>query len=198
MSNTKVMAAALMALAIAGCNRGERNRANETGNAQAGNTQTGMTPPPPPIASGPATATGPAAGGGLQIDTQALIRSCLNPADATRPLSSFTDEQKLALVICGNREAARQAMTQMPMRVDDATTLTSIVADGPTVIYNVRVNANAADVPDAGKAQIEAAARANACSRPDMRQTMSMGGAYAYSFSDRAGQPIMQFRIEGC
>jgi hypothetical protein len=198
MSNMKIMTAALVALAIAGCNRGERNSANETGNAQAGTAQTGMTPPPPPMANGPATATGPAAGGGLQIDSQALIRSCIDPADATRPLSSFTAEQKLALVICGNREAARQAMTQMPMRVDAATTVTSIVADGPTVIYNVRVNANAAEVPEAGKARIEAAARANACSRPDMRQTMSMGGAYAYSFTDRAGQPIAQFRIEGC
>lgn len=198
MSNMKIMAAAMVALAIAGCNRGERTRANESGNAQAGNTQTGMTPPPPPMANGPATATAPAAGGGLQIDGQALIRTCLSPAEAARPLNSFTDEQKLALVVCGNREAARQAMTQMPMRVDAATTITSIIADGPTVIYNVRVNANAADVPEAGRARIEAAARANACSRPDMRQTMSMGGAYAYSFTDRAGQPIAEFRIEGC
>lgn len=198
MSNTKIMAAAMVALAIAGCNRGEGNGANETGNVQAGNAQTGMTTPPPPMANGSPAAAGPAAGGGLQIDTQALARTCIDPADATRPLSSFTAEQKLALVICGNREAARQAMTQMPMRVDAATTITSIVADGPTVTYNVRLNANAADVPDAGKAQIEAAARANACSRPDMRQTMSMGGAYAYSFTDRAGQPIMQFRIQGC
>ena len=39
---------------------------------------------------------------------------------------------------------------------------------------------------------------ANACARADMRQTMAMGGSYAYVWTDRNGRPILQLRIDGC
>jgi hypothetical protein len=196
MRKTDVLTCAVIALAIAGCERRERNRANEMGNAQAG--QPAMRPPASPRPDASAGATGAAGGGGLRVDSQALVQACLDPADVNRPLSTFSDEEKRAMVVCANREAARQANAQLPMRVDDVTTVTSITADGLTVVYNVRLDLDAANLPAGARARLEANARANACARQDMRQTMGMGGAYAYVWSDRAGRPILRFRIDGC
>lgn len=199
MRKANVLALAMIGLALAGCERqGRKNRGNGTDNEQAGQQAPAPPPPASPTSAGPAGATAATGAGGLRIDSQALVRACLDPADANRPESSFSAEEKRAMVTCVNREAARQASAQLPLRVDEVTTITSIVADGTTVIYNIRVDTDAASMPAVARERIETAARASACSRADMRQTMGMGGAYTYVWSDRAGRTFLQFRIDGC
>ena len=196
MRKANVLAFAMIALALAGCERQGRNRGNGTGNEQAG--QPPPRPPASPTPNGAAGAPAATGAGGLRVDSQALVRACLDPADVNRPESSFSAEEKRAMVTCVNREAARQANAQLPLRVDEVTTITSIVADGTAVIYNIRVDTDAASVPAVTRERIETAARASACARADMRQTMAMGGAYTYVWSDRAGREYLRFRIDGC
>jgi hypothetical protein len=196
MKAAKVLTLAAIALAIAGCERQPRSRANKTADAPPPLSQPSMpSSTAPGSSSAPQVTTGP---GGLRIDTQGLIQECLNPADINRPLSEFSPEQRRALVVCGNRAAARQASSQMPLRVDALTTVTSIVAEDTTVIYNVRLDVDASTLPPGTVQRLEAGARSNACARADMRQTMAMGGAYAYVWTDRTGRQILSLRIDGC
>ncbi len=196
MKAANVLSLAVIALAIAGCERQPRSGVNKMAEAPPPMSQPSMpSSTTPGTSSSPQVTTGP---GGLRIDTQGLIQECLNPADVNRPLSEFTPEQRRALVVCGNRAAARQANAQMPLRVDALTTVTSIVAEDTTVIYNVRLDVDASTLPPGTAGRLEAGARSNACARPDMRQTMAMGGAYAYVWSDRTGRRILELRIDGC
>ena len=171
---------ATMIVAVTGCSNATRNQAADTGNSSA-------VPPnqPPPALN-------------VSIDTPALVTACLTPEDARRPLASFTSEEKRAFVACANREAARQVNPQLPKRVDDLTTLTSITPEDATVIYNYTVDLDAGQINAEALRQLEQATRANVCRQGNMVQTMAMGGSYAYVWNDRAGRPIHRMRIDAC
>jgi glucose/arabinose dehydrogenase len=169
---------AAIALAIAGCSRQADKQAPAAGN------QVAARPDQPQL--------------NVSIDTPALVNACLSAEDARRPLASFTAEQKHAFVACANREAARQVNPQLPKRVDDLTTLTSITPEDATVVYNYTVDIDAGQINPAALRQLEQATRANVCRQMNMVQTMAMGGSYAYVWNDRAGRPIHRMRIDAC
>lgn len=175
---------ATIALAVAGCSRSPENQAAGTANQAAGAGNQAAAQPAPTL--------------NVSLDASSLVSACLTPEEARRPLASFTPEQKRAFVACANREAARQVNPQLPKRVDQITTLTSIAAEDATVVYNYTVDVDAGTITDSARRQLEQATRASVCRQANMVQTMAMGGSYAYVWADRAGRPIHQLRIDAC
>jgi len=186
MKSASILLCTFIGIAAAGCG------SNPAGN-QAGATANAAGP-----AAQPAQAGGPSALSNLTVDHQALENACLSPADARRPLTDFSAEEKRTIVACANREMVRQMEGQMPIRIDQVTSLVALTSAGATLTYNYRVEVDGATVTDQGRRQLEQSTRATVCGRPDMQQTMSLGGAYAYVWADRAGRPIHAILIDSC
>jgi hypothetical protein len=135
---------------------------------------------------------------GIQLNTTSAIGGCLSPEDARRPPSAFPPEQRRQIVACFNSQTADQLNPQLPRQVDQITRLDRLSADGPVLTYYYTVSRSAASLgPTAGQ-QIEAGIRRMACSQAPIRQTIEMGGAYAYRYVDNQGASIHAFRIDAC
>ncbi|HVQ07947.1 MAG TPA: hypothetical protein VMS43_05890 [Allosphingosinicella sp.] len=134
----------------------------------------------------------------IQVDTERLSQNCLRPGDAYRPISDFTETQRLELIACANREVVRVMTPRLPLRVDALTTLTSVVSTGPLLTYNSRVSIDASQLAPAQIQQLHQATRANVCGQAAMRQTISLGGSYAYVWIDRNGRSLPPLRIDSC
>ena len=102
------------------------------------------------------------------------------------------------VVACANREAARQLNPQLPMRVDGMTTVESIAANGPELVYYVRLNVDAGAIGGEMRRNLADNTRNNVCGASDMRQTIGNGGRYRYVWSDRAGRSIHETLIDRC
>jgi hypothetical protein len=134
----------------------------------------------------------------IQVDTERLSRDCLRPGDANRPIAAFSEAERLELIACANREVVRIMTPRMPLRVDALTTLTSVVSSGPLLTYTARVDIDASQLSPAQIEQLHQGTRTNACSQPSMRQTIAMGGAYAYVWVDRNGRSLPPLTISSC
>ena len=135
---------------------------------------------------------------GIQLNTTSAIGGCLSPEDAQRPPSAFPPEQRRQIVACFNAQTAEQLNPQLPRQVDEITRLDRLSADGPVLTYHYTVSRSAASLGSTAPQQIESGIRRMACSQAAMRQTMQMGGAYAYRYVDNQGALIHSFRIDAC
>lgn len=132
---------------------------------------------------------------GIQANGMSAAGNCLSPGDMQRGPSDFSPEQRREIVACMNAQLAAQINPQLPRQVDEITRLDRIQADGPTVTYHYTV---LQALPSNAAQQIETMGRRMVCSQAAMRQTLQMGGAYAYRYVDNQGGLIHQFRIEAC
>ena len=131
-------------------------------------------------------------------DVERLGQDCLRPGDANRPASDFSQAQRLEIIACANRQVARLMTPRLPLQVDAMTSLTAVVASGPLLTYHSRVDVDATQLSAAQIQQVHQASRAFVCGQPSMRQTLALGGAYAYAWTDRNGRSLPPLRIDSC
>lgn len=134
----------------------------------------------------------------IQVDAERLTQTCLRPGDANRPIAAFSEAERLELIACANREVVRVMTPRLPLRVDALTSLTSVVASGPMLTYNARVDIDASQLSPAQIEQLHQGTRTNACGQAPMRQTIAMGGVYTYVWVDRNGRGLPPLRIDSC
>jgi hypothetical protein len=134
----------------------------------------------------------------IQIDTDRLAQTCMRPGDASRPIAAFSEAERLELIACANREVVRVMTPRLPLRVDPLTSVTSVVASGPLLTYNARVDIDASQLVPAQIQQLHQTTRTTVCGQSAMRQTISLGGAYAYAWTDRNGRSLPPLRIDSC
>lgn len=171
------MICAAVALALAGCNREQ---------------------PRDPMSGLDQKSRDVLAKANIQVDTERLSQTCIRPGDANRPISAFSDAERRELIACANREVVRIITPRLPIQVDALTSLTSVVASGPMLTYNSRVDIDASQLSPAQVQQLHQATRANVCGQAPMRQTISIGGAYAYVWTDRNGRSLPPLQISSC
>lgn len=188
-----VTAACVAALALAGCNRGGPANNQTIVLPPANGTAALPAPGPRP---GPAPETG--ATKSLPMDAQGVVDRCISQADQQRPIAQFDANQRRQIVSCLNAEAARQLNPQLPVQVDALTRLDRISSDGPLLTYHYSVSRRVAQLPAGIGPQLASNTRTTVCGRPDMRQTLELGGAYAYRWTDSAGAVIQEVRIDAC
>lgn len=79
--------------------------------------------------------------------------------------------------------AAQNANKQVPIKLDDATTLIAVTAVGTSVVYNHRLSAPSADIDRSALAQaLEPNILRGVCSTQSMLDVMKIGGAYHYRY----------------
>jgi hypothetical protein len=129
-----------------------------------------------------------------QMDRAAVERLCgALEREAVAGRAAMVD-----VVACANAESARQLNAQMPMRVDEVTTVESVAAFGAEFVYNVRVEVDAAAVTGQMRDQLSAGTRNYVCNAADMRRTIGNGGSYRYRWADRSGRTVNEVLIDRC
>ena len=136
----------------------------------------------------------PAAAAQPRMDQQAVEQSCgAIEREAIAGRAAMVD-----VVACANAESARQLNAQMPMRVDEVTTVESVAAVGAEFVYYVRVDVDAATITGAIRDNLSAGTRNYVCNAADMRRTIGNGGSYRYRWSDRSGRAVNEVLIDRC
>lgn len=135
---------------------------------------------------------------GLQVNAQSAAGDCLSPADQARPAAEFSPEQRRQIVGCVNAAMARQVNAQLPQQIDPLTRLDRISTDGPLLTYHYSILRPASELPPQIGPQLETQTRRMVCAQPQMRQTLGLGGSYAYRWVDNQGTLVHQLRIDAC
>lgn len=134
--------------------------------------------------SNPADGAAIAAACGGEVQHDQFVR--LPKAQQVRKLSCFT------------REAAKRFNATLPSKVDEATTLDRVSADGVTLIYHYTVNVLRAQLRPGALEAFKPTVKSKVCAAADMRSIISVGGSYRYLWNDRAGQPIGELLVDRC
>lgn len=187
-----VATAGVLALALAGCNKGGTDN-QAAANGTTGNS-TGL--PTPPTRTGDATTNGQAGPAGLRVDPTAMVNNCISPADQQRPLADISTEQRRTVVACINAAAVQQLNTQLPRQIDAATRLDRVRSEGTLLTYEYTITQR--NLPANVASQLQGLTRTTVCGQPQMRQTLELGGAYAYRWVDPDGQLIAEARVDNC
>jgi hypothetical protein len=135
---------------------------------------------------------------GLQVNALSAAGDCLSPSDQQRSAEDFTPDQRRQIVGCVNAAMARQVNTQLPKQIDAVTRLDRLSTEGPLLTYHYTVLRPASQLPPNAGSQLDTQTRRMACAQPQMRQTLEMGGAYAYRWVDNQGALIHEMRIDAC
>jgi hypothetical protein len=134
----------------------------------------------------------------VNVDSQQAVSACVTAADRNRPLTDLNLAQRRRIVACVFVNTARQINSQLPTQVDDITRLDRISVSGAVLTYHYTVARQLAELPANVRELAEQSTRAKACAEANMRQTLQMGGAYAYRWVDSEGRQIHRFRIDAC
>jgi hypothetical protein len=135
---------------------------------------------------------------GLQVNAVGAATACLSPSDMNRPPSDFTEEQRRQIVGCINTAAARQVNAQLPKQIDEITRLDSLSTEGPLLTYHYPMLRPASSLPAGAAERLGTMTRTMVCGQAQMRQTLQLGGSYAYRWVDNAGALIHEIRIDAC
>ena len=139
----------------------------------------------------------------LQIEAppgslERLTEACVPPAIRARSFESLSEAQRREILVCATRQTAEIVNAQLPHQVDSMTTLQSVEAIGPLLVYNSRVAVDAAAVTPVQRQTLEQQTRRFVCAQTQMRQTIARGGAYRYVWQDRNGAQIHRLTIDAC
>ena len=135
---------------------------------------------------------------GLQVNAVGAATSCLSASDMQRPATDFTVEQRRQIVGCINTAAARQVNAQLPKQIDEITRLDSLSTEGPLLTYHYTILRPASSLPAGAAERLGTMTRTMVCGQAQMRQTLQLGGSYAYRWVDNQGALIHEIRIDAC
>jgi hypothetical protein len=99
---------------------------------------------------------------------------------------------------CFTREIVSQLNAQLPVKVDEVTTLERVAAENATVIYHLRTSLPRTAWTAAALVEVKASVRTNLCGDSRTRNMIDIGGAYRVYWSDREGEPIADLFISSC
>ena len=92
--------------------------------------------------------------------------------------------------------AAAEARKQLPMRIDEITTLQSVLSAGKALIYNYRMSLKKSDL-DTNKfiAEMKKTSVHNVCQQKQMKSILNLGGVYKYVYMGADGLIIGEITI---
>ena len=99
---------------------------------------------------------------------------------------------------CVQGQVAQQLNVKVPYKVDEATTMTAITANGTIITYHQTADLAVKDLPSGAVQKLIDATRDSICSQSDMRTIIGLGGGYRYVWSDRNGAAIGETTIDKC
>lgn len=107
----------------------------------------------------------------------------------------YFEGQSQGAVEMAQAAAANELRAQLPMRIDDLTTLERVMSAGTTLIYQYRVDFTESDVDTAWYQSMKNMLATNVCKQSDMRYALGSGARYQYSYIGNDGVMIADFVV---
>jgi hypothetical protein len=96
-------------------------------------------------------------------------------------------------------EAAREASTKLPVRLDELTVLARIVADGTVLRYRYKVSLNAEEIDrPVFERNMRSRLRQQSCSDPSMTRYIGEGASLVFNYSDARGRDLGSVVVDSC
>lgn len=92
--------------------------------------------------------------------------------------------------------AAKVFRKQLPMKIDEVTTLLTVASAGRTGVYSYRMDLFENELPLDWRQKQTSLMRHNVCSQPIMSKLMKQGASYAYQYVDKSGKFLVYIKIE--
>ena len=139
----------------------------------------------------------PQAGGKPPIDPGTMAASC--GGDLTvGEMAALPRAEAEAKMACFLREGAKQFNRNLPLKVDEITTLERLSTEGARLTYHYVIDRPAAEVPETMREALRTATKAQVCKAEDMRATIRAGGSYRYLWVDRMRTPLAETVVSAC
>jgi hypothetical protein len=97
-------------------------------------------------------------------------------------IDGYSQGQSRGVVEMTQEAAAKELRGQLPMRIDDLTTLERVLSAGTALIYQYRVDFTEREVDDAWHMKMRNMLAANVCRQSDMRFALQNGASYQYTY----------------
>ena len=107
-------------------------------------------------------------------------------------VDSYQEGKRQGVIEKALELAAKEAVKQLPIQVNENTTLWTVVSSGKTLIYHHRLSLNKSEV-DFEKMRENI--RNNVCQQKDMKYVLDQGGNYAYSYMSSDGLLVGEITI---
>lgn len=91
--------------------------------------------------------------------------------------------------------AANNLRKQLPMKIDEQTTLWAVAAVGRMAKYSYRLDAEKKNIPSSWYLKQKSLLTNNVCSHPLMRKMVKMGATYSYLYSDADGKFLTDISV---
>lgn len=105
------------------------------------------------------------------------------------------DDLSEAELAAGLAAAAREINAQVPVELDEMTTLVSANASGADLTYTNRISVDAVEV-DANFEELQRdVLKELVCGNEDMMVTINHGGSFTYEYIDPNGKPVASIGI---
>jgi hypothetical protein len=109
----------------------------------------------------------------------------------------YLQGQSRGVVEMAQEAAAKELREQLPMRIDDLTTLERVMSAGSALIYQYRVDFTERDIDNSWHAKMKSMLAANVCRQSDMRVALKDGASYQYTYIGNDGFMIAEFVVTG-
>lgn len=101
------------------------------------------------------------------------------------------------MMIAIQEAAAKNLQKQLPMQIDEMTTLQNATSAGVTVVYHYRVKLRKSEIDHLEFINsMRSKLKTNVCAQEDMAYTMKYGGRYKYSYFGSDGIEIGHIEID--
>ena len=130
-------------------------------------------------------------------DPENIAATCWK-GDPSASIASASPADRIAFMSCVQGQVAQQLNVKVPYKVDEATTMTAITANGTIITYHQTADLAVKDLPSGAVQKLIDATRDSICSQSDMRTIIGLGGGYRYVWSDRNGAAIGETTIDKC
>lgn len=112
-------------------------------------------------------------------------------------VNRFSEGRSRGAIETAQAAAATELRSQLPIRVDDSTTLESVMSAGTTLVYQYRVDFSETDVDTTWHQNMKKMLARNVCNQSDMRYTLDNGARYQYIYFGNDGIMIADFVVTG-
>jgi hypothetical protein len=112
-------------------------------------------------------------------------------------VDSYLEGRSRGAVEMAQAAVATELRSQLPIRIDDLTTLERVMSAGTTLIYQYRVDFSESDVDTTWRQGIKNMLAMNVCKQSDMKYALDNGARYQYTYFGNDGIMIADFVVTG-
>jgi hypothetical protein len=109
----------------------------------------------------------------------------------------YSQGQSRGIVEMAQEAAAKELRGQLPMRIDDLTTLERVMSASTTLIYQYRVDLNESGLDTPWHLSMKNMLATNVCRQSDMRFALTNGARFQYTYFRNDGVMIADFVVTG-